>query len=181
MIDSIINFDVSSLLYVQENIRCSFLSNIFIPLTKSGDYGFIFILAGIVMLCFSRTRKTGIIFLSALAVNFIITNLIIKNLVMRTRPYEVIEQLSILIAPPHGYAFPSAHTSAAFACITTLYFTEKKVFPYALVFAILMGLSRIYVGVHYPSDVFFGAVAGILVAYLVYKFFSYFYCQFDKK
>lgn len=181
MIEAIINFDIQTLLYVQENIRCAFLSHIFIPLTKSGDFGFIFILAGIIMLCFSRTRKTGIIFLSALTVDFIISNLLIKNLVMRVRPYEVIENLAILTAPPHGYSFPSAHTSAAFACITTLYFTEKKLFPYTLIFAVLMGLSRIYVGVHYPSDVFCGAVVGMITAYLVYMIFSCVYYQFDKK
>lgn len=174
------NFDMQFLLYVQENIRNPILSDIFIPLTKSGDYGFIFIISGLILLCFSRTRKTGIIFLSALALNFILTNLIIKNIVMRARPYEVIEQLSILIAPPHGYSFPSAHTSSAFACITTLYYTEKKVFPYTLIFAVLMGLSRIYVGVHYPSDVLFGAVVGIVSAYLIYKIYAYFYCKFDK-
>ncbi|MBQ3038798.1 MAG: phosphatase PAP2 family protein, partial [Clostridia bacterium] len=59
------NFDMQFLLYVQENIRNPILSDIFIPLTKSGDYGFIFIISGLILLCFSRTRKTGIIFLSA--------------------------------------------------------------------------------------------------------------------
>ncbi len=164
MLDIITSFDENVLLWIQENVRNSFLSSVLIPITKSGDVGIIFIVLGIIFLCFKRTRKTGIIFLMALVLNFIVNNLIIKNVIARERPFNVIENLIILIPPPGGYSFPSGHTSSAFACMITLFFTEKRFAPVGLVYALLMGFSRMYAGVHYPTDVICGAVVGTVIA-----------------
>ena len=166
MLDLICSLDAEFILWVSENLRNPILSAIFITITKTGDAGFIFIVVGVLLLCFSRTRKTGAIFLLALSLNFILNDLILKEIFERPRPFQSLEMLSALIPAPPGYSFPSGHTSSAFSCLVTLFFTEKKIAPFALIYAVLMGFSRVYVGVHYPSDVIVGAIVGVVCAYL---------------
>ena len=164
MLETILAFDTNAMLWVQENLRNPFLSAILIPVTKSGNAGILFIITGLLLICFKRTRKMGTIFLISLAVNFIISNLFLKNIVARIRPFDVIEALTTLVPRPHGYSFPSGHTSSVFACMVTFFFTNRKIAPYLMIYAVLMGFSRVYVGVHYPTDVITGAIIGTLIA-----------------
>jgi len=166
MLDLICSLDAKIILWIQENLRNPILSSIFITITKTGDAGFLFIVLGSLLLCFSRTRKTGAVFLLALVLNFILNTLILKNIFARPRPFQSLEMLSTLVPSPPGFSFPSGHTSSAFSCMVTLFFTGKKFAPYALIYSILMGFSRVYVGVHYPSDVIIGALVGVVCAYL---------------
>ena len=103
----------------------------------------------------------------------LITNVCLKNLVARPRPYEVVEGLVPLIGKPTDYSFPSGHTCASFACALVLYrILPKKYGVPAVILASLIAFSRLYVGVHYPSDVFFGAVLGILIGLIFFWIFG---------
>ncbi len=164
MIDAITAFDFNLVLWVQECIRSPFLSAFFIPFTTIGNAGILFIVIGALMLLFKKTRLSGAILLTSLTISFILNDLIIKNIVQRPRPYDTFSQIIPLVPPPGKYSFPSGHTAAAFSSMITLFFTQKKYAITGLIIALLMGFSRIYVGVHYPTDVLFGAILGTTVA-----------------
>ncbi|WP_040196571.1 phosphatase PAP2 family protein [Candidatus Soleaferrea massiliensis] len=123
------------------------------------------ILIGAVLLCIRRTRKYGLICLAAVAVTGLV-NLGIKELVARPRPF-ISHDLPPLILPPVGYSFPSGHTQQAFTVATVLLFANKKLGVIAMAVASLVGFSRMYVGVHYPTDVLVGALLGIAIGFLV--------------
>ena len=108
----------------------------------------------------------------SLALEFIFANLIIKNVVSRIRPYEVIDGLTLLVNKPHDYSFPSAHTGSAFALAVVFFMVmDRKYGIIAIVIASLMGFSRLYVGVHYPSDVLGGIIIGIITSFTAVKCF----------
>lgn len=157
-------FDIEDdlLLYIQ-SLRCDILDHIMIFITTLGDKGFIWIAAAIVLLFFKNQRKIGAKVLTALIINTVIVNLILKPLIMRPRPFDVIEGLETLIPAPQDWSFPSGHTSSSFAAglVLIMGLPSKYGIP-AMPLAILIAVSRIYVGVHYPSDIIAGAIFGIL-------------------
>ena len=109
--------------------------------------------------------------LAALLADVLLCNVVIKNLVARTRPFDVNTAVQLLVAKPRDYSFPSGHTAASFASVTALYLAgEKKMWKVALVLAVLIALSRLYLYVHYPTDVLGGVLAGAISGYLGYRF-----------
>ena len=165
-------FDFQILFFIRDHIRNSFL-NVVVPFyTTLGDDGIIWIALGLIMLIPKKTRKCGIMVLAALIVMVVFNNLLLKNLIARARPYatypELIEDLIGIIHVPSSYSFPSGHTVSAMAVAFTVLTQHKKLGSIVLVFAILMGLSRLYVGVHFPTDVYGGMVVGALIALFVY-------------
>lgn len=103
--------------------------------------------------------------LLALAFSYLINNLLLKNLIARTRPYEVIAGLHTLIGAQRDYSFPSGHTGSSFAAAVVLFCRlPKRLSSFLLLLAFLIGFSRLYVGVHYPSDIIVGAISGTLIA-----------------
>jgi len=136
-------------------------------ITRLGNGGMIWIALILLMLCFRKTRKAGCIAAITLAVSFGINNLLLKNLVARTRPYEVFEGVQRLIGKPSDYSFPSGHSAASFVTAVVMFreLPHRYGVP-ALVLAFLIALSRLYVGVHYPLDVIAGALSGTVIALL---------------
>lgn len=135
--------------------------------TSTSNTGELWILLGIVLLCFRRTRKAGVGVLVAVVLGAVVTNLTIKPLLMRPRPCDVNPAVQLIIPRPHGSSFPSGHTTAAFAAAAALWFARDPKAPAGLtagvtVAAVLMGLSRMYCYVHYPTDVLAGMAVGIL-------------------
>lgn len=164
MISWITGLDVNILYYVQDNLRDETLNGIVRVFTSLGNYGLIWIIFTLVLLICSDTRKTGIMCAAALILDLIICNGILKNIVARTRPYDAYENIRCLVSPQPDYSFPSGHTASSFAAVVPA-LRNKNIRPVgvaALVVAILMALSRIYVCVHYPSDVIAGVAVGIL-------------------
>ena len=103
-------------------------------------------------------------------IDLLLCNVLLKNLVARTRPYDVNTGIQLLVAKLRDYSFPSGHTAASFASATALYFAgEKKLWKPALVLACLIAVSRLYLYVHYPTDVLGGVVIGIIAGYLGYR------------
>ena len=100
--------------------------------------------------------------MAALVIGALITNVALKNIVARIRPYEVVDGLKLLIEPQSDFSFPSGHTCASIGAAVAMYsFLEKKWGVLLLALAVLISISRLYVGVHYPIDVIGGAIAGI--------------------
>ena len=153
-----------------QNLRTP-IGDVVVPLiTRLGDAGIIWIILTVLLLIIPKTRKTGVIMMAALLVDVLLCNVFIKNLVARTRPFDVNTAVQLLVAKPRDYSFPSGHTAASFASVTALYLVgEKKMWKAALVLAVLIALSRLYLYVHYPTDIIGGVVFGSLSGYLGYK------------
>ena len=153
-----------------QNLRTP-LGDIIVPfITRLGNAGIIWIILTLVLLLIPKTRKTGVIMTAALLVDLVLCNLLLKNLVARTRPFDVNTAVQLLVAKPRDYSFPSGHTAASFASVTALYLAgEKKMWKAALVLAVLIALSRLYLYVHYPTDIIGGVIFGSLSGYLGYK------------
>ena len=167
MIEYIMNLDGNILLWAQENIRTIFLTPIFIFITKLGNSGQIWAFISVILLIPKKTRKVGIICLVSLIFSVIINNEILKNLVGRLRPFDSIDSIIPLIQKPTDFSFPSGHTSSSFACAGVMFSKLPKKFGVpALVLASLIGISRIYLGVHYPSDVLMGILVGIFISWI---------------
>lgn len=157
----------SFLLFLQDYIRHPWLDAFFTFITKLGNAGLIWILEGIILLICKKHRREGIAVLLALLIGFIITNLLLKNIVARPRPYTLLNELEILIKAPSDYSFPSGHTcSSVAAALTMLKLSDKRIGIAACILAVLIAFSRMYIGVHYPSDVLAGAVIGAFAAFL---------------
>ena len=157
------------ILNIIQNLRTDIGDTIVPLITKLGDAGMIWICLTIVLLIIPKTRKTGVIMMAALLVDVLLCNVLIKNLVARTRPFDVNTTVKLLVEKPRDYSFPSGHTAASFASVTALYLAkEKKLWKIALVLAVLIALSRLYLYVHYPTDVLGGMIIGVISGALGY-------------
>lgn len=184
--EALLQLDGGILIWIQENLRNDLLTPVVTFITHLGDHGYLWIGLLLILLCIPKTRKAGVIGAAALLLTFIVNNLFIKNLVARTRPYMVVEGLTILIERPGEFSFPSGHTANSMCVGAILWMIsqqcgrlkdEKLYFPKAggwffLVLSVLIGLSRLYVGVHYPTDVLGGALIAILDAWIVFTIYK---------
>lgn len=153
------------LLYIQNNIREPFLNHAMKFITALGDKGIMWGGAAILMAASDKYRKNGIKLGLSQGIGAIITNVATKNTIKRPRPFDVIEGIQTLIPAPTDWSFPSGHTTSSIAAGTLLLMRmPKKVGVPAFITGLLISLSRIYVGVHYPSDVLAGAAAGVFAA-----------------
>lgn len=162
------SLDGDILLWIQNNVRVSWMDGFFKTITHLGDAGLFWILLTVVLLCFKKTRKPAIYSAIALVGSVVITNMILKNAVGRIRPYEVVNGLQCIVKLANDPSFPSGHTSASFASATAL--CPKLPKPWAIclmVLAALIAFSRLYVGIHYPTDVLAGLVIGLALGILV--------------
>lgn len=153
-----------------QNLRTPVCDAIMSVITSLGNAGIIWILLMIILLIIPKTRKTGAVLAAALVLDIILCNGIIKNAVARMRPYDANPVVELLIHKPRDYSFPSGHTAASFAAMSALYFAEERyLWKPVLVLAVLIAFSRLYLYVHYPTDVLGGAVLGIICGYLANK------------
>ncbi len=170
MMDALGQIEGQFLLWVQAFLRNGITDPILSFYTKLGDHGLLWIALCIGLLVIPRTRRAGLTGLLALVFSLLFTNVLIKNIVARTRPWLIIEGLIPLVTERDPNSFPSGHTSAAFAAATAFFHTmPRRQGIAALALAAVMGLSRLYVGVHFPSDVLCGALMGILCGTLAWK------------
>lgn len=155
------------LLAIQEFVRHPAWDSLAVLITSLNDRGMIAIATCLVLLIGGRTRRVGAVASLSLLCNAVLVNLLIKPLVARVRPYEVIEGLHLLVSPQSDYSFPSGHAAAAFAvAVVLLRLMPRRIGVPATIAAALIALSRLYVGVHYLTDVLAGVLIGSLVALL---------------
>lgn len=166
--DLIESVDFSILNGIQSSLKCGFL-DFLMPLISLIGGGAVWALGGIILLFIKKHRINGIVIISALTAAIIITEFLIKPIFMRERPYLSVESFALLTAEPHGSSFPSAHTSASFASAVPFFGINKPIGVCAVIFAALVGFSRLYLYVHFPSDVICGALLGILIGVLATK------------
>lgn len=165
--ETLIHMDGAILMFLQEVVRNVVLDPIMKLITTLGNAGILWIILTILLLIPKRTRKIGWMSACALLFSLLINNILLKNLVARVRPYNAIEGLVPIIKKPSEFSFPSGHAGSSFACACVLYRKLPKKFGIPiLILAILISFSRLYVGVHYPTDVLAGAVTGIICSYL---------------
>lgn len=159
--------DCRMMAWIQDHVGHSVWDSVMIAVSKLGNGGFIWIAIGVILLLAGwKNRKYiqwGLTVLLSLGTNALVCNLLLKPLVARTRPYDVLGY-EILIPPLSDYSFPSGHTSASFAAATAIYAINRKWGIAAYVFAALMGISRLYLGVHFVTDVVVGALIGFFMA-----------------
>lgn len=150
-----------------QTIRTSALDEIMCFITRLGNAGKIWILLALILLINKKTRKTGVIMAVAFVTEALLCNGILKNLVARTRPYDLNTAIEIIISKPKDYSFPSGHTGISFAAVAALYFAgEKNLWKIALVLASLIAFSRMYLYVHFPTDILGGILVAILSGYI---------------
>lgn len=154
-----------NILYKLLEFNTTFLDKIMILMAYLGSGGIIFLLIGLCLILSKKDKKLGIKIILSLIICGICGNLILKPAFGRVRPF-IKYNVPIKIAPPIGNSFPSGHTYSAFATATAIYLNNKKWGIVMILFAILMGFSRLYLFVHYPSDVFFGMILGIVIGYI---------------
>lgn len=160
--------DGNILLWIQEHVRNDALTPVVKFITHLGDAGWIWIALTIVFLLVKKMRRTGVLMTCSLIGSLIVNNLILKNLVARIRPYEAVDGLQRIIEAQRDLSFPSGHTGSSFAAAVVIFLTcPRKIGVPAMILAFLIMLSRLYVGVHYPTDVLAGMITGTGIAVLI--------------
>ena len=150
-----------------QTIRTPLLDEVVPIITTLGDNGYVWIALAALLLAIPRTRKTGVIVAAALICDLILCNGIVKPLAHRIRPYDVNTDIVLLIKRLTDYSFPSGHTAASFAAVSALFCAgEKKLWKGSLVLATAIALTRLYLYVHYPTDVLGGVLIGLLCGWL---------------
>ncbi len=159
--------DFSVLYAIQDALRCGFLDFIMPKITWLGNSGLIWILAAVVLLCIRKRRRYGVLLLIGLALGLLIGNIILKNVVARPRPCWLDPTVQLLIRVPQDYSFPSGHTMASVIGATVLTGADRRFAPVAIPLAVLISFSRLYLFVHFPSDVLASVVIGLAIGGLV--------------
>lgn len=165
----ITSFDFKILDEIQ-TIANPVLDAFFVFVTHLGDAGAVWIAIAVVCLLFKKTRKCGIMLAAVLILGTLVGNAALKNIIARPRPFVQNPDMlsSLLISVPSGFSCPSGHTLSSFECAVVIFLNNKKWGIAALVMASLIAFSRMYLYVHFFTDILFGIVLGIALGYLVY-------------
>ena len=151
---------------IQQHLANDFLNALVPRISSLGDAGLIWIALSILLLLFPKTRKAGLASGIALLFMLIPGIMILKPLVARLRPFTDNTAVELLIPPPTDFSFPSGHTYASFASASAIFRNNHKIGIPALILASLIAFSRLYLYVHYPTDVLFGILFGILAGWI---------------
>ncbi len=167
-------FEFAILDGIQNHLRCGFLDVVLPFITRLCDHGEIWIVLAAVLLLLRKKRRSGGAVAGALVLDVIGCNLILKPLFDRVRPFVVNSGVNLLVDPPLDASFPSGHTAASFAAVFALLAMKDPLWKPALAVAVVMAFSRLYLYVHWPSDILggilVGAAAGWGGAWLIRKF-----------
>ena len=149
--------------------RTEVLDSFFLGLTKiAGSYGQLWVIVAALLLIFKKTRKAGVSVLIAYLAVFLIGQLALKNLFSRPRPCQIDEAFALLVARPSSSSFPSTHSAWAFGAATAIFMRHRKLGSAAYAVAALIAFSRLYMFLHFPTDVLFGAAMGMALGVLAH-------------
>lgn len=165
-----ISFDLPILDWIQANLQSPLMDKIMPIITLFGEGGIFWIAWAVLMLIIPKTRKIGFGMIFALLLGLLVCNVTLKPLIARIRPYDLQAEkgvvINLLISAQHDFSFPSGHTIASFEAAVVLLKNSKKMGIPALILAILVSFSRLYLYVHYPSDVLVSVVLGTIFAFI---------------
>lgn len=172
MIDYITQIDFSILTFIQKNLRCELLDHLMVFFSLIGEAGLVWFLIAVPMLFFKKTRVCGVAMILSMGIVLLLGEFGMKNVFCRVRPCNVNQEIELLVKRPSSYSFPSGHTGSSFAAATSVFLYHKKAGICTLVLAALIGFSRLYNYVHFPSDVLVGMLFGIIMSLVVYNLFK---------
>lgn len=155
-----------NILYFLQTLHRPWLDSFMVAVTSLGDHGLAGILLGMVLFCIKRTRKMGAAILLSIMLGFLAGNIVLKNLFARQRPCWMDTTIPLLVKNPWDYSFPSGHTMVSFEVAVSVFLMNKPWGKIALAVAALVAFSRLYLFVHFPSDVLAGVAlaAGLALA-----------------
>ena len=151
--------------WIQTHFRCEALDTALTFISWTGNHGEIWIVLAAVLLLIRRYRRSGAAVSCALTFDLVACNILLKPLIGRSRPFLLRPEFGLLVSPPGDASFPSGHTAAAFAVVFALKGTGSPFWKPTLVLALIMAFSRLYLYVHWPSDVLGGALLGAAVGW----------------
>lgn len=146
--------------FIQEHMRSELLDSVMPALTSLGNGGMVWILLCVCLLIGRKHRRAGIVLAVAMAVDALLCNGLLKPIIGRARPFDVNPDILLLIAPPGDFSFPSGHTAVSFAAVAALYLCREKYWYLGAFLAVAIAFSRLYLYVHYPTDILGGMVVG---------------------
>lgn len=169
MINYLQNLDLYFLEYLQSNFQSVLNDKIFRFITVLGDKGFIWVVIALILIIGNKHRRTGILVILALLLASLVGEVLIKNIVQRPRPFVEYRYLKSIISYTSGYSFPSGHTVSSFAAarILSSEFKKYRCLFFGLAFAI--AFSRLYLLVHYPTDIAAGIIIGFICGWIILK------------
>ena len=151
--------------WVAEHLHTPFGDAVMPVITTLGNAGAIWLLTAAILLFLPKWREAGIQMLVSMAIAAIIGSLILKPLIARERPFSANGFTELLISAPKDFSFPSGHTSASAAAAVILFIRDRRAGIPAILLAMLIAFSRMYLYVHYPSDILGGVILGLLSAW----------------
>ena len=158
-----LDVEFSILDFIQNQFRTPFGDFVMLLISKLGNGGIIWLVLSGLLCVFPKYRKAGVTMLTALALDVLLCNVMLKPLVGRMRPFTVNTGMELLITAPKDFSFPSGHTAASFAAAFALLFVKNKLWIPSMILASLIAFSRLYLYVHYPTDVLAGILLGLIV------------------
>lgn len=162
------SLDWSILQWIQENLKCGFLDGAMPVVTALGNGGGVWLAAAGALICTKKYRKSGFILLAGLAAGALLGNLCLKPLIARPRPCWLDTSAELLIAAPTDYSFPSGHALSSTIAATVLTLTSRRLATAAIPLAVLIAFSRLYLYVHFPSDILGGVLLGLVIGIAVF-------------
>lgn len=166
--NAVLNFDFAILDFIRAHMSGDFADSLMKLVTSLGNVGILWIVIAAALLCTKKFRKTGLQMAVGLILGLIFGNLLIKNIVARPRPFTL-RGTDIIIKAPRDYSFPSGHTLASVISAYILWHNNRKAGIAATVTAALIAFSRIYLYVHYPTDIIGGTLLGLLIGFVTVK------------
>ena len=178
-----VSFDLPILDWIAANLWCPFLDTLMPIITMFGDGGIFWIAIAVILFLTKKHRKTGLGMAFALAMGLLVCNIILKPGVARIRPYDFqmeyfAKEITLIAGGMHDFSFPSGHTIASFEACTVLMLGNKKFGIPATILAVLVAFSRLYLYLHYPTDVIASVILGTAFGFLGYALAQK--CNIDK-
>lgn len=168
MPDCIQNIDEQLLLLIQEHMKNPVLDRIMVFVTSLGNNWLIWIIIALLLLLIKRYQKCSVFLLCSIMIANILCDHILKPIFDRARPFHHFPEIAMLIHRPHSPSFPSGHTTTGFAAATIIFCFDKRFGIAAYLLAGSIAFSRMYLFVHYPTDVLAGIVLGISTSLILY-------------
>ncbi|WP_446897118.1 phosphatase PAP2 family protein [Clostridium sp. LBM24168] len=163
-------FDTCIMLFINKYLKNKYMDIFMCMMTKLGNMGAIWIAISTYLLTHKQYRYEGKAVLITLIISTIVGEGVLKNLIKRSRPFNMAKNIKVIIAKPISYSFPSGHTLSSFAVASVLseYFVEYEIIFMGLAF--LISISRVYLCVHYPTDIIGGIVIGMVLSRVIFIF-----------